>query len=350
MPRAPLILLLLAASATASAQPTTQPAFLIAVYMQPIESFDTWKSRGVNSLVGYESRGGTVTNAQWTSAATAIGFHYIRQPADDLPADARDPRLLAFMHDDEPDAQNPPTDPKLLAADCASWKKAAPNKPVFINFSGGNILSDSAPKDLYASYILAADWIASDFYPVAGYNRPDWLWKVGAAADRLRDWSGGKPQFCFIETSNQRLPWMPRTTRGVTPDELRALIWHAVIHGARGVIYFPQQLGDKKTIPFRYDATPAKVVAEMVLQNARLADMAPFLASSKNPPPHKITATPPLEIGWRVHAGTLHVIALNFSDDIVKSTVTIDRPRALFNDDFAPYQVRTYKLPLATGR
>jgi hypothetical protein len=318
--------------------------------MQPVESFDSWKGRGVDTLVGYESRSNRVTIAQWSQAAADKGFHYIRQPSNDLATDARDARLLALMHDDEPDAQKPPTDPKLLAADYAHWKAAAPNKPVLVNFSGGRLLSGQDPKSLYASYLNSADWIANDFYPVTGYNGPDQLWKIGAAVDRLRDWSAGKPQFCFIETSNQRLPWMPRTTRGVTPDELRAQLWHAIIHGVRGVIYFPQQLGDKKSIPFRYDATPQAVSTEMLRQNTRIAELTHVLAPPTNPPPHQITATPPLEVGWRVHAGTLHVIALNFSDDRVRAA-TIDvggDAKSQFRDDFDPYEVRTYRVILPT--
>jgi hypothetical protein len=325
----------------------TPPPFVIGVYMQPVESFDSWRERGINALVGYESRSGRVSNKQWSAAAAAKGFYYIRRPGGDLSEDASDPRLLAWMQDDEPDAQKPPTDPKLLAADYAQWKKVAPEKPVFVNFSGGGVLEGDRAR--YAGYVWAADWIGSDFYPVSGYNRPDWLWKVGAAADRLRDWSGGKPQFCFIETSNQRLPWTVRTTRGVTADELRALVWHAAIHGARGVVYFPQQLGDKKSIPFRYDATPQTVSAEMLRQNARIAGLADVLASPMNPPPHRVIATGPVEVGWRVRGGALHVIALNFSDDSVRAaTIDVDGAKSPLRDDFGPYEVRTYRVMLPT--
>ena len=318
------ILLLGSLLALDAAAQERAPVFLIGVYMQPIESFDTWKARGINTLVGYESRSGRVSNKQWSEAAAGKGFYYVRRPPehasrDELVADAKDPRLLAWMHHDEPDVKKPPTDPKDLAADYAHWKKGTPDKPVLVNFSGGNVLDPKASKQLYAAYMRSADWIANDIYPVTGWNRPDWLWKVGSAVDRLREWSGGKPQFCFIETSNQRLPWTPKTTRGVTPDEFRAELWHAVIHGVRGVIYFPQQLGDKGAVPFRYDATPPKVVEEMVRLNGRLGELAEVLASPVNPREASIRADPPLEVGWRVHGGRLYVIALNFSDSEVSA-------------------------------
>ena len=135
------------------------------------------------------------------------------------------------------------------------------------------------PKETYQAYMKSADWIGNDFYPVTGYNRPDWLWKIGAAVDQLREWSDGKPQFAFIESSPQRPELDAQNTRGVTPDELRGEIWHAVIHGVRGIVYFPQQIGEG----FRYDATPQNVALEMARQNKRLAEMQDMLASAMNP-------------------------------------------------------------------
>jgi hypothetical protein len=187
------------------------------------------------------------------------------------------------------------------------------------------------------------------------------LWKVGAAVDQLRDWSGGKPQFAFIESSPQRLSWTPRNTRGVTPDELRAEIWHAVIHGVRGVVYFPQQIGEG----FRYDATPPAVALEMSQQNRRLNEMGTVLASEMNPRLFEVKVAKPLEAGWRAAAdGRLYVIALNFSDapvakaqvdvgglkqDAIRARVTwesreIPLAGGALTDDFGPYEVKAYEI------
>ena len=54
----------------------------------------------------------------------------------------------------------------------------------------------------------------------------------------LAEWSDGKPQWAVIETSNQRLSWVPGS-RGVTRDEFRGELWHSIINGAQGVVYFP---------------------------------------------------------------------------------------------------------------
>jgi len=186
--------------------------------------------------------------------------------------------------------------------------------------------------------------------------------------DRLREWSApstgsgqGKPQFAFIETSAQRLPWTAKATRGVTADEFRAEIWHAVIHGVKGVVYFPQRIGEG----FLYDATPGRVVAEMVRQNARLNELGEVLASGMNPAEVSVSAEAPLEVGWRVRGGKVYVIALNFSDVGVSGrgiTVSgvgatparvygeerpIDMAGGKFTDDFGPYGVRIYEIALS---
>jgi len=342
-------------------RPASQPArpsFLIGVYMQPPDTFDVWRLRGINTLFGYESREGTISNKQWSDTAAAKGFYYVRRPGDDPAADAADPNLLAWMHDDEPDVKRPPTDPARLQADYEAWKRAAPKVPVFLNFSGGNVLGGKTPKQTYLEYLKAADWVGNDFYAVTGYNRPDWLWKVGAAVDQLREWSNDKPQFAFIETSAQRLAWTPRNTRGVTPDELRAEIWHAVIHGVRGVVYFPQQIGQG----FRYDATPPRVALEMSRQNKRLAELADALVTPMNPKEYGVGAAAPLEVGWRVAGGRFYVLALNFSDGAIPAQPikltgvggsgakavwdgrTTEIKSGTITDNFGPYEVKVYEF------
>jgi hypothetical protein len=334
------------------------PKFIVGVYMQPPDTFDVWRARGVNTLVGYESRGGSISNKDWSDAAAAKGLFYIRRPPGvvEIGADAQDPNLLAWMHDDEPDVKKPPTDPEKLLADYKMWKAMGPNVPVFVNFSGGHVLGGKVGKETYAEYMKAADWFGNDFYPVTGYNRPDWLWKVGAAVDQLREWSGGRPQFAFIETSAQRLSWTPKTTRGVTPDELRALLWHSVIHGANGVVYFPQQIGEG----FKYDATPQRVALEMSKQNRRLTELGDVLSGPQNPKEFKAEAASPLEVGWRVAGNKAYVVALNFSDDVAKARPikvtggavasalweTRDLPISnwAITDHFGPYDVHLYVI------
>jgi hypothetical protein len=73
-------------------------------------------------------------------------------------------------------------------------------------------------------------------------------WNYGYMIDRLRQldaMSGGtaptqrKPMWSFVEVGN---PWsedMPK----ITPAQLRAAVWHSIIAGARGIIYFNHTFG-----------------------------------------------------------------------------------------------------------
>src|SRR6266516_220624 len=113
-----------------------KPAFIIGVFQQPTSSFDVWRVRGVNTLVGYEGESGSrkISNHDWTEAAAAKGFYYIKQPGEDLVGEAKDPNLLGWMHSDEPDVKKPPADPRGLVEQYGEWKKAGPRVPVFVNF------------------------------------------------------------------------------------------------------------------------------------------------------------------------------------------------------------------------
>jgi hypothetical protein len=289
------------------------PEFVIGVWYQPRNSLAMWKARGINTLIGYESETHTVPLEDWEAAAALSDLFMIRQPRpipqDDL---KNEPYLLAWLLGDEPDIHNLPAEP--LISQYKVLKQAAPQMPVFMNVSGGNLLFKRTPRVMYEQYFQAADWIGNDFYPVTGWGQPTWLSRVGQAVDLCREISKGKPQFAFIEGANQQLSWV-KNPRGVTPAELRCEIWDAVIHGVKGIVYFPQQMQ-----PFKFDAMPTAVSSEMMRQNMLLDSIGPALATPPNPREMKAVADAPLEVAWRKgHDGKAYVIALNLSNETQKA-------------------------------
>jgi hypothetical protein len=200
--------------------------------------------------------------------------------------------------------------------------------------------------------------VAQDVYPVTGWNQPKLLGVVGAATGTLSSWSN-KPTFAYIETSNQRLfsNSAPETfERGPTPSEVRAEVWDAIIHGARGIMYFPQSFNG-----FRYDATPIDVAAEMSRQNAAITGMSAALNSDDTPDVVNVTfSNPAIEYVTRSYQGVTYLIALNLSDSAVDTTFSADFTMAgnglsvlganqtlygngnTFSDSFGPYGVRIY--------
>ncbi|HEV8292522.1 MAG TPA: PEP-CTERM sorting domain-containing protein, partial [Tepidisphaeraceae bacterium] len=216
------------------------------------------------------------------------------------------------------------TAPSLLAADYTKWKAVDPTKPVFINFSGGELLNHTTSNTTYQQYMASAEIIGNDFYPVTGWGRPDWIDYSKTVADRktegmaikgYSDLSGGKPQWAFIETSAQKLSWIPNG-RGVTPAEFRGEVWDAIINGAKGIAYFPQQIGSG----FRFDMTPADVVSEMTTQNGRIQSLARVLNASANPTADKIAMNSTLLEGARKnYDGDQYFFILNMSSKTLSS-------------------------------
>jgi hypothetical protein len=348
----------LAGEPAAPGEKAKPPAFLIGVWYQPASSFTAWQVRGINTLFGYESEGNSVSVDDWNAAAVGNGLFMVRQPRANLRDDADEEYLLAWMQPDEPDQKK--IDPEDLQTQYKLWKQTAANRPVLLNVSGGDLLFKKTSKAQYAEYFKAADWIGNDFYPVTGWNQPTWIPRMGQAVDQCRQISGGKPQFAFIETSNQQLAWLPKTVRGVTAGELRAEVWHAVIHGVKGIVYFTQQFN-----PFKFDATPAVVSAEMARQNRLLTLSAPYLAGEMNPKGMTASVNPPMEVGWRKGAdGKVLVVVLNLSDKPQvgqpvtmtgdfkqgKATVLKEDDRSVnvtphgFVDDFEAFGVHVYEL------
>jgi hypothetical protein len=334
--------------------------FPIAVDFQPPSLFNTWRSRGINTVIRVPR--GTDLEA-WTRSANALGLKMIRAPRPDPARDNAERNLLAFAGPDEPEATGCSHD--CIGSQYLSLKRAAPSKPFFVNLAGYSVLFAGPPRDGYhcngpgdgsgaldclTQYIARTDWVSHDVYPV---NSSLSLSTVGSSLDRLRRWSGRRPQFAYIEASDY-----DRDGSAPTPAQFRGEIWSAIVHGARGISYFVVDATDPTGRP---DAVPPNLVTEMRAQNARITQLAPVLQSPINPPAVGVKAKGPLEYTWRQVGSTTFIIVLNqsaryLSGATVKALGVAVPPlisvwgegRALptlgngFSDSFGPYAVHVY--------
>jgi hypothetical protein len=343
--------------------------FPIGVFVQPVDMFDLWKSRGVNTVVGTPD-GHSVT--EWNDAAMARDLFVVRPPLGDPAADAENPLVLAWLMRDEPDIEGEALVGALQSL-YADLKAAAPEQPVFVNFAGWNIMevndSCNGPGDdgpftnCYPQYIAAADWVGQDNYPVTVHNTPDDLALVGRTMDRLGDWAEGRPMFAYIETSDTNTTIAPLSNRGVRPAELRAELWNAIIHRSRGLFLFTVAFG-----PWEFDATPPDVAEELTVQTKRIHELAPVLQTRIDPPGIGIELDAPLEATWRGTPAGKYFFVLHlpscFDPDTCPSatesftltgigdaeTATVhgeDREVAIdesgtITDDFAAYELHVY--------
>ncbi len=313
-----IALLALLLSPPLSAAPSTQPTppkFLIGVWYQPTSSFQKWKDRGINTLVGYENEGGQITREQWIAAAKKADLFYIIKPPDDL-ADVKDelsdPHLLAYTQPDEPDGAGNAT-PQQIKANYAAWKKAAPNLPVFLNFDGVKV--QWRPAADYVEYAKGADWLAFDNYVINRGSGPEAIPLLGTLLDKLAEWSGAdapkKKRFLVVECSDQDLrvqDWLhtkenqpqgeqwAAKMRAPTPDEMRKEVDVAVQHGANGIIYFPDQIGRGWE---SFDGATPELVDAMKQINAKLtgatAKASPEEIARTKPAPAPAPDPAPLE-------------------------------------------------------
>jgi len=328
--------------------------FPIGVWVPPAYDFAKWKGRNVNTVVGV-----TQDFETWNAEANSLGLRMIRDSRPDPADDSNEPLLLAWAQDDEPDGIFSQIPYSQVQARYAAWKGANPGRSVFINFVGDlnqyDLVTAESGDPWYAKYVAGADWISADTYPV---NRGRSLSTVGAMVDHLRALAGGKPVFAFIESSDID---PTRDGPGPTPDELRAEIWEAIIHGVRGLWYFPEQVGSG--IPFLYDSTPADVADEMTLQNAVITGLAAVLQGPINPPGLGAAVSAPLEVAWRNAPSGKYFFVLNLSNAPRNGqTITLTgigsaataavygESRAVaisggaITDDFGPYAVHIYKV------
>jgi hypothetical protein len=363
-------------SVAVAADPPPASLFPVGVFLQPVANFDIWKARGVNTVVDFWP--GQQPLEEWNAAAVQRGLYMIRAPRDIPSQDINQKYLLAWSHHDEPELNG--VSVTQVQASYAVLHATDPKRPVYINFSGWNVLSqsDTLPDSLYQQYVNGADWTGQDIYPITGFGRADWLdysktatdrWTAGIAVDKLRQLSGGKPQFAYIETSDQKLGWVPNG-RGPTPDELRGEVWDAIIHGAKGIVYFPQQIGGT----FIHDATIATVAAEITKQDALINSLGAVLNNVDDVTDHRITLTsggkvnPLLEATWRELGGKKYLFVLNMSSltlsnqaftiaglgqlagmDVLNEARSESLANGTISDTFSPWQLHIYTTSSAVG-
>lgn len=275
--------LALAHASAANAQ-TTQPVTMaepIGAWYQPVSSFTKWKARGINTLIGYESQGNTVTKAQYLAAVKAAGLNVWLQWSAATPDDLTNPIVTGIINTpDEPDGVGAKTPAQMQAQYVtirAALVKANRNLPVWIDFDGNKIPYN--PASTYTAYAQGYDVAGEDVYPF-NYAVVGGISAITDRVHRLQQ-AGGKPVVAVLECSNQDInkqPWTAQNDstgtplgpkmRGLTAAEFTQEFNTAVAAGAVAIVYFPDQIGAGWE---GYDGTPADVAAAMTTANATLA-------------------------------------------------------------------------------
>ncbi len=353
--------------------PTTPDFFPIAVWLQPPARAKAYREAGINLYVGLW-RG--PTGAQ-LAALREAGMKVICEQNQVGLAHRDDPTIVGWMHGDEPDnaqplgewrGYGPPIPPAQIVADYERLRQRDPTRPVFLNLGQGVAWDDwhgrgvrsRHPED-YPEYVKGSDIVSFDIYPVT-HDRPavsSNLWYVARGVERLVRWTGGaKPVWCCIETTRISHP-----TAKPTPHQVRAEVWMALIHGARGLIYFVHEWKPR----FRESALleDPELLPAVTQLNRQILELAPVLNAPTLADAVRVQADDPavpVAVMAKRHAAALYLFTVTLRDRPVRARFAVaglagDTPievlgedrrllarDGVFEDDFPGYGVHLYRL------
>ena len=350
--------------------------FPIAVWLQDPSDAVTYKKGGINLYIGLwqgptEDQLGVLKTAGMSvmCSQNSVGLDHIN-----------DSIIVGWTQRDEPDnaqangsgGYDPCIDPAIIVNNYMTIQQNDPSRPVYMNLGQGVSYIDwvgrgtcTADTLSYPEYIEGCDIISFDIYPVTSkYDLiRNNLWYVPQGIDNLRRWSGdNKPVWCWIETTHINSENKP------TPSQVKAEVWMALIHGAKGFGYFCHEWVPEFNANALLD-DPVMFPAVTKI-NSQIHQLAAVLNS---PDIHDVVSVEsgnagvPIDIMVKHYEDTLYVFAVSMREGTATGTFTLhgiqdgeisvigeDRELTLSNgmyeDLFEDYEVHLYKMELlSTG-
>jgi len=365
--------------------PGKEPGYFpIAVWLQDPQNAPKYKALGINLYIGLW-RG--PTDSQLAELKRAGMSLICGQNAFAL-AHLDEKTIVGWMHGDEPDnAQSlgkgkgygPPIPPEKIVESYQRLKAKDPSRPIVLNLGQGVAwdgwhgrgVRTNHPED-YREYVRGCDIASFDIYP-AVHDRPavaGKLWYVARGVDRLRKWTDGKkPVWNCIECTHISNPKVKPT-----PQQVKAEVWMAIVHGSQGLVYFCHQFQPKFIeAGLLADEEMARAVGEINRQVRELAaainspavsggvsvqcepaDVAKDLAQSLSTGP--IAAVVKRQAGAtylfavrmepRPAQATFHIAGLSGKAkiEVIGEDRSIDSDGGQFADRFEPYGVHLYRV------
>lgn len=227
--------------------------FPIAVWAQRPELAPAYKENGINMFINIYGGLDEEKMRELRNANMKVITHQNAYGLTQL----REPLIYGWINGDEPDnAQrnktknnwDPCIDPADVIRDYKEIKRNDPGRPVYLNVGPGVAHTHWVGRgvcrgrtDMYKisnnGYLKGCDIASFYLYPVNSSEKEvqGKLWYMAKGIDSLRAWSNRqKPAWCWIETTRIS----DNAVKGPTPKEVRAEVWMALIHGAKGFGYF----------------------------------------------------------------------------------------------------------------
>jgi hypothetical protein len=357
--------------------PPADPGYFpIAIWLQSPDQAAKYKAAGINLYVALWDG----PTERQLAELKAAGMPVICDQNAVGMAHVNDRTIVGWMQPDEPDnaqevrdpltgkrGYGPPIRPEKIVNDYQKMRKADSTRPIYLGLGQG-VANDQwngrgqagKPQD-YPVYARGGDIISYDIYPIASLPKPrpeDFLWLIARGVDRIHNWTGGrKIQWNVVECTHIGNP-----ERQATPHQVRAEVWMSLIHGSTGIVWFVHQFKPKFNEHALLDDPP--MLAAVTAINHQIHDLAPILnsgdiaavqvrSSSEKAPIDAMArrykgATYVFAVGMRNSAAhatfTVHGLKTGATIEVIGEDRRISSRDGTFEDDFAPYDVRLYRI------
>lgn len=282
----------------ANGLPTDPSYFPVGVWFESVveqHDVDLDKAAGLNLYV-------VITASSDLSLVRSNGMRVFVQSSERDQFSGIGPETAAWELDDEIDMTDGPDGCKGRLQDIAGGLPAD-GRARYNNFGKGVVLWQT--DDEAACYVEVPSIVSTDLYWFTDPNqigmtgttwlpegeRPMTMSEIRRASnygyqiDRLRalDARDGqrKPIWAFVETGWPFTESAEQGARAIEPREVRAAVWHSLIAGARGVIYFNHSFGGPESCQTQHvlrDTACYGAIRSMVSSvNAQIKGLAPAL-------------------------------------------------------------------------
>ena len=344
-----------------------KPFLPVMQWLQSSSRIAYQKGLGINTFVG---NGGSNSSAEYLAECQAQHVWCVMDPAD--MSVAAHPALLGWIFGDEPDLDGNDVEPAEILTQYRSIKGTDPSHVTLLTVTSG-FFSEMDPPDWmngdrsrYYAYAQATDAVGFDLYPVYGWCRPDWLYRVGAAQEGLAaTYAPDRSTYQWIECSRTSGQWCDIDDRkpddGPTPQEVRNEVWQAITKGAKAIGYFTHSWECDGYTQF---CLSAEQEAELVRTNAQLSALTVPILSARYEESVTVNSSPNARIDWLAQRVGSEVTL--FAVNVERSTIAVsfgvpglvrgnqvqvyDENRRLspngdtFTDSFDPLAVHIYQM------
>jgi hypothetical protein len=258
--------------------------------------------------------------------------------------------------------------PEKVVADYERLRAADPTRPIMLNLGQG-VAYDAwhgrgpgAKREDYLTYVRGGDIVSFDFYPVGGETGQDGnarLPLVAKGVQRLVEWTRGERiVWAILECSR-----IHNTDHKPTAKQIRAQAWMALVHGARGIVWFVHQFDPSFREASALD--DPDLLSAMSAVNRQVHELAPVLNSPTVKDGARVTSSDekaPIAVMTKRHGGATYVFAVAMANAAARGTFELagvtdggtvevigeDRKLPLkagrFADDFDGYAVHLYRI------